>query len=83
MLTLLAYGKAVAILGVSRAVLFPAIVPAISILIGIPLVGEWPAPLQIAGLGLVTFGIFAAVGLIGRFASALRPAPRPPRLCEA
>jgi drug/metabolite transporter (DMT)-like permease len=82
-LTLLAYGKAVAILGVSRAVLFPAIVPAISILIGIPLVGEWPEPLQVAGLGLVTFGIFAAVGLIGRIASALRPALRSPRLCEA
>ena len=73
--TMLAYSKAIAILGVSRAVLFPAIVPAISILIGIPLVGEWPDATQIAGLCLVTFGLLAAVGLIGRIATALRPAP--------
>lgn len=81
--TLLAYTKAIAILGVSRAVLFPAIVPAISVLIGIPLVGEFPDASQIAGLVLVTFGIMAAVGLVGRIASALRPATRPPHLCQA
>lgn len=82
-LTLLAYSKAIAILGVSRAVLFPAIVPAISILIGIPLVGEWPDTMQIAGVCLVTVGIFAAVGLIGRIFDALRPSSRQPRLCQA
>jgi drug/metabolite transporter (DMT)-like permease len=82
-LTLLAYSKAIAILGVSRAVLFPAIVPAISIVIGIPLVGEWPDTMQIAGVSLVTVGILAAVGLIGRIFEALRRSPRPPRLCEA
>jgi drug/metabolite transporter (DMT)-like permease len=71
--TLLAYSKAVAILGVSRAVLFPAIVPAISILIGIPLVGEWPDALQIVGLALVTVGLLAAVGVLARLASWLRP----------
>ncbi len=72
-LTLLAYSKAVSILGVSRAVLFPAIVPAISILIGIPVVGEWPDGIQITGLCLVTVGLFAAVGLIGRAFAVLRP----------
>lgn len=81
--TLLAYSKAVAILGVSRAVLFPAIVPAISILIGIPLVDEWPDGMQIAGLCLVTIGLFTAVGLLGRVLVALRPSPRPPQLCRA
>lgn len=73
--TLLAYSKAVSILGVSRAVLFPAIVPAISILVGIPLVGELPDSTQIAGLALVTIGLLAAVGAIGRLAAALRPLP--------
>jgi drug/metabolite transporter (DMT)-like permease len=34
--TIMAYNRSVAILGVSRTVLFPAIVPAISVLIGIP-----------------------------------------------
>lgn len=73
--TLLAYSKAIAILGVSRAVLFPAVVPAISILLGIPLVGEWPDQLQITGLALVTIGLLVAVGLISRIAAFLRPAP--------
>ena len=39
-ITIMAFSRAVAILGVSRAVLFPAIVPAISVLIGIPALGE-------------------------------------------
>ena len=82
-ITMLAYSKAVAILGVSRAVLFPAIVPAISILIGIPLVGELPDTTQIVGLALVTFGLLAAVGLLGRVMAALRPTPRAPALCTA
>lgn len=73
--TLLAYSKAIAILGVSRAVLFPAIVPAISIVIGIPLVGEWPDQMQITGLALVTIGLLAAVGLVARITAFLRPAP--------
>ncbi|MEZ5817710.1 MAG: DMT family transporter [Hyphomicrobiaceae bacterium] len=72
--TLLAYSKAIAILGVSRAVLFPAVVPAISILIGIPLVGEWPDHMQITGLVLVTIGLLAAVGLVARITAFLRPA---------
>lgn len=62
--TLMAYSRAIAILGVSRAVLFPAIVPAISILIGIPLIGEIPDTTQIAGLLLVSIGLFTAIGLL-------------------
>lgn len=81
--TLLAYSKAIAILGVSRAVLFPAVVPAISILIGIPLVGEWPDAAQITGLALVTLGLLAAVGLLGRVMAVFRPAAPAPALCQA
>ncbi len=73
-ITLFAYSKAVAILGVSRAVLFPASVPAISILIGIPLVGELPDAIQIIGLVLVTFGLLAAVGILSRVVASVRPA---------
>jgi drug/metabolite transporter (DMT)-like permease len=77
-ISIFAYTKAIAILGVSRAVLFPAIVPAISVLIGIPIVGEWPDALQVAGLFLVTLGLLTAVGLSTRSRRSLRP-PAPNR----
>lgn len=59
--TMMAYAQAVVLLGVSRAVLFPAIVPALSVLIGIPIVGEIPGVLQVAGLCLVTLGLLTTV----------------------
>jgi len=64
-LTMYAYGQAVVLLGVSRAVLFPAIVPALSVLIGVPVVGEIPGLLQISGLGLVTLGLLTTIGIFG------------------
>jgi drug/metabolite transporter (DMT)-like permease len=62
-ITIMAFSRAVAILGVSRAVLFPAIVPAISVLIGIPALGEIPTALQLAGVGVVSTGMLIAVGV--------------------
>ena len=64
--TIYAYSQAVMLLGVSRAVLFPAIVPAVTVLIGIPIVGEIPSVLQVAGLGLVTLGLLTTVGVLRR-----------------
>lgn len=72
-ITILAYSKAIAILGVSRAVLFPAVVPAISILIGIPLVGEVPDTMQIGGLMLVSIGLLTAVGILDRLSRLIQP----------
>jgi drug/metabolite transporter (DMT)-like permease len=57
------YGQAIRVLGVSRAVLFPAMVPAVSIMIGIPIVGEFPDAVQIYGLLLVTVGLLGAFGM--------------------
>ena len=64
--------EAVRVLGVSRAVLFPAMVPAVSILIGIPIVGEIPGTLQIAGLALVTAGLLVTIGVLDRLRTAMR-----------
>lgn len=61
-LAIIAYSQAIRVLGVSRAVLFPAMVPAVSILVGIPIVGELPNATQIAGLLLVTVGLAGAIG---------------------
>jgi drug/metabolite transporter (DMT)-like permease len=63
-ITMVAYSQAVMLLGVSRAVLFPAIVPAVSVLLGIPIVGEIPSALQVAGLALVTLGLLTTVGAL-------------------
>lgn len=65
--TMIAYSQAVVLLGVSRAVLFPAVVPAVSVLVGIPIVGEIPGALQISGLVLVTVGLLITIGMVGRF----------------
>jgi drug/metabolite transporter (DMT)-like permease len=65
-ITIMAYNRSIAILGVSRTVLFPAIVPAISVLIGIPALGEIPNALQTAGLVVVSVGMFVAVGALNR-----------------
>ena len=62
-IALTAYSQAIRVLGVSRAVLFPAMVPAVSILVGIPIVGEMPNSTQIIGLLLVTIGLMYAVGV--------------------
>jgi drug/metabolite transporter (DMT)-like permease len=67
-IALTAYSQAIRVLGVSRAVLFPAMVPAISILLGIPIVGEIPTATQITGLLLVTVGLMCAIGAFQRMA---------------
>ena len=61
-----AFGRAIVLLGPGRAGLFPSIVPAVSILLGIPVLGEWPSVLEVAGLFIVTAGLLVAIGLAGR-----------------
>ena len=73
-ITIMAYNRSIAILGVSRAVLFPAIVPAISVLIGIPALGEVPNVLQVVGLTVVSAGMLVAVGALSRVFSPARSA---------
>ncbi len=63
---IVAYSQAIRVLGVSKAVLFPASVPAMSILIGIPILGEIPTAMQLGGVALVTFGLVYAVGTFRR-----------------
>ncbi|WP_256473448.1 DMT family transporter [Bradyrhizobium sp. 170] len=47
-------------IGVARAAVFPATVPALTILIGWLLLGEPPTALQAAGLVTVLFGFYLA-----------------------
>jgi drug/metabolite transporter (DMT)-like permease len=59
--SLVAFGRSIQILGAARASLFPALVPASAIVLGIPVVGEWPNWGQIAGLVVVTIGLLIAL----------------------
>lgn len=64
----IAFSKAVQLLGPGRAASFPAMVPAVAILLGIPVAGEIPTLLQFSGLVLVSIGLLVTIGVI-----ALRP----------
>ena len=60
----IAFSRAVQLLGPGRATVFPAMVPAAAIIVGVPIAGEWPTTLQIAGLAIVTGGLLIALGII-------------------
>ena len=60
----IAYARAVQLLGPGRAAVFPALVPAAAILLGVPIVGEWPNLQQASGLAVVTIGLLIAIGII-------------------
>jgi drug/metabolite transporter (DMT)-like permease len=62
--SVIAFTTASKLIGPARAAIFPALVPAAAIIIGIPVAGEWPTLLQIAGLALVSLGLLTAIGLL-------------------
>jgi len=59
---IIVYSRAIALLGSSLASLFSAFIPALVILMAIPLLGEQPAPLEWAGIALATCGMILALG---------------------
>jgi drug/metabolite transporter (DMT)-like permease len=48
---------AASIIGAGAAGRFPALIPVVGTLTAIPLLGEWPVPLQLLGMGLVVAGL--------------------------
>src|SRR5215467_1130555 len=85
--SLVLYGRAVALLGASRGAAFGALVPALSALFAIPLLGEWPSRSDWLGVGLICGGVYlASGGPIGpREALKQRksiPGPRSPEGCR-
>lgn len=62
LVAVLAYSRAAALLGSGRAGFFGAIVPGAASLIAIPVLGEVPGPLQIAGIAAVVAGLLVAFG---------------------
>jgi drug/metabolite transporter (DMT)-like permease len=60
--SLILYGRAVAILGASDGASFGGLVPALSALFAIPLLGEWPSQTDWAGILLISAGVYLASG---------------------
>ena len=60
-IALFAFGRAVQHLGAGRASLFPALAPAVAILLGIPLTGQIPSIAQVTGLLVLTGGLVLAL----------------------
>jgi drug/metabolite transporter (DMT)-like permease len=64
-LAVIAYGKSVEHLGASKAALFPALVPAAALIVGVPITGEMPAAVEWLGALMATMGLAVAMGVIG------------------
>ena len=60
--SLLLYARAVAILGASAGAAFGALVPALSALLAIPLLGEWPSQTGWTAIALISGGVYLASG---------------------
>jgi drug/metabolite transporter (DMT)-like permease len=75
----IAFAKAVALLGAARAAVFPALVPGLATLLGIPMLGEWPAWSALLGLVVVGLGqiIILQTARTPMQPSAPTPMPRP------
>jgi drug/metabolite transporter (DMT)-like permease len=58
------YASAINILGAGRAVVFVALMPVFSVTFAIPLLHEWPTPLEFAGLSLVFVGTATALKVV-------------------
>jgi drug/metabolite transporter (DMT)-like permease len=66
---LLLYGRMVSILGATSSAAFLALTPAMTALMGIPVLGEWPAATDWLAIALISIGVYIAGG-------APRPANR-------
>ena len=66
LLAVIAYAKAVELLGAGTAALFPALLPAVAMALGIPVTGEWPTAPEWAGAAMASVGLAAATGVFNR-----------------
>ena len=56
------YGRAISILGASGGAAFAALAPAMTALLGIPLLGEWPALVDWIAISIISVGVYFASG---------------------
>ena len=61
-ISLVAYARAVSILGASLGASFASLVPVLAMLAAIPLLGEVPRTVDYFGIAAITFGVFLSSG---------------------
>jgi len=60
--SLIFYGRAVSILGASSGAAFAALSPAMTALMAIPVLGEWPAAMVWVAIAAISVGVYAVCG---------------------
>jgi drug/metabolite transporter (DMT)-like permease len=60
--SLMLYGRAVTILGASSGAAFAALCPAMTPVMAIPILGEWPAPTDWLGILVISVGVYVVSG---------------------
>lgn len=76
-ISLLLYGRAISLLGASSGSAFAALAPAITAILAIPILGEWPATSDWIAMVLISAGVYVASGGLLP-AQRVGLAPRPP-----
>ncbi len=66
-ISLVAYARAVNILGASLGASFASLVPVLAMLAAIPLLGEIPGTADVIGIAVITLGVFLASGAYAAF----------------
>jgi drug/metabolite transporter (DMT)-like permease len=61
-ISLLLYGRAISLLGASSGSAFAALAPAITAILAIPVLGEWPAASDWVAMVLISGGVYIASG---------------------
>jgi drug/metabolite transporter (DMT)-like permease len=59
---LLLYGRMVGILGATRGAAFVALTPAMTALMAIPVLGEWPSAIDWMAIALISTGVYVVSG---------------------
>jgi drug/metabolite transporter (DMT)-like permease len=60
--SLVFYGRAVSILGASSGAAFAALSPAMTAVMAIPILGEWPRPVDWAAIATISVGVYIVSG---------------------
>lgn len=59
---LLLYGRMVSLLGATGGAAFVALTPAVTALMGIPILGEWPSAIDWVAIAMISIGVYVVSG---------------------